>query len=73
MDRDIDPNIGTSIGRANTHDPKWGAWAIWSSVSLALALFVVLAGGFDPGLLLGSAVRVIIAAVLMVFRDRDTQ
>jgi hypothetical protein len=68
MDRDIDPNIGTSIGRVDTRDPKWVAWAIWSSVSLALALFVVLAGGFDPGLLLGWAAGVIIAAVLMVFR-----
>ena len=68
MDRDIDTNIGASIGHSDSPDSKWIAWAIWSSASLALALLAVFFAGIDPGLLLGWIVGVIISAMLMVFR-----
>ena len=66
MDRDLDTQIGTTIG--NNPESKWIAWAIWSGISLVLALFAVLVAGLDTGLLLGWAVGIIIAAMLMVFR-----
>jgi len=68
MDQDIDTNIGTSIDRTDSPDAKWVAWAIWSSIALVLTLFMVFAGGMDPGALLGWVVGVTIAAMLMVFR-----
>jgi hypothetical protein len=68
MARDFDTTIGTSTGPADTPESKWTAWAIWSAISLAAVLFIVFVGGFNPGLLLGWAVGIIIAAMLVVFR-----
>ena len=68
MDRDLETHIGTTIARANNPESKWIAWAIWSGVSLVLALLAVFVAGLDTGLLLGWAVGIIIAAMLMVFR-----
>jgi hypothetical protein len=68
MDRDINSDIATSTTRGDSPESKWVAWAIWSSISLLAVLFVVFAGGFDTGLLLGWAVGIIIAAMLVVFR-----
>jgi len=68
MERDLDSNIGPSANIGDTPESKWVAWALWSIISLAAVLFVVFAGGFNPGLLLGWAVGIIIAAMLVVFR-----
>lgn len=67
MDRDFNPNVGAP---ADTDPPeaKWIAWGIWSGISLVIVLLAVLVAGFDTGLLLGWAVGIIIAAMLMVFR-----
>ena len=66
MDRDLDTNIGSHI-EPDTPESRWAAWAIWSGISLLLVLFAVLVAGFDTGLLLGWAVGIIVAAMLMVF------
>ena len=68
MSRDFDTNLGNAVGSSDTPESKWKAWAIWSGVSLAAVLFIVFVGGFDPGLLLGWAGGIIIAAMLVVFR-----
>jgi hypothetical protein len=68
MDRDFNSNIATPNTRGDSPESKWVAWAVWSSVSLLAVLFVVFVGGFDTGLLLGWAVGIIIAAMLVVFR-----
>jgi|HubBroStandDraft_3_1064219.scaffolds.fasta_scaffold2494192_1 hypothetical protein len=68
MDRDLDTHIGTTIDRTDNPESKWVAWAIWSGISLVMALLAVLVAGMDSGLLLGWAVGIIIAAMLMVFR-----
>ncbi len=68
MDRNFDPNIATSTGAGDSPESKWTAWAIWSSISLVAVLLIVFVGGFDAGLLLGWAVGIIIAAMLVVFR-----
>jgi hypothetical protein len=76
MDSDLG-NGGTDIGRislgtrsAQYTDPpeaRWTAWALWSAISLVLVLLAVFAAGFDPGLLLGWAAGIIVAAILLVF------
>jgi hypothetical protein len=68
MDRDLDTHIGTTIDRGSNPESKWVAWGIWSGISLVMALLAVLVAGLDSGLLLGWAVGIIIAAMLMVFR-----
>ena len=68
MSRDLDRHVGTTVGSGSNPEAKWILWAIWSGISLLAALFVVFVGGFDTGLLLGWAVGIIIAAMLMVFR-----
>jgi 4-hydroxybenzoate polyprenyltransferase len=68
MDRNFDSNMGAPPAPIESPESKWIAWALWSGVSLAAVLFIVFAGGFNPGLLLGWAVGIIIAAMLMVFR-----
>jgi hypothetical protein len=68
MARDFNPNIGAPAGSADTPESKWTAWAVWSAISLFAVLFIVFVGGFDAGLLLGWAVGIIIAAMLVVFR-----
>ena len=55
------------IEPADTPEAKWIAWAIWSVISLAMVLLGVLGAGFDTGLLLGWAVGIIVAAMIMVF------
>ena len=67
MDRGFNPNAGTAADAASP-EAKWIAWGIWSGISLAVVLLAVVAAGFDTGLLLGWALGVIIAAMLMVFR-----
>jgi hypothetical protein len=67
MDGDFDTNIGTTIEPGDTPEARWTAWAIWSAISLVIVLFAVLVAGFDAALLLGWAVGIIVAAMLMVF------
>lgn len=67
MDTELDTPIVAVIEPLENPDQKWLAWALWSGISLVLALFSVLALGIDSGLLLGWAVGVIVAAMLMVF------
>lgn len=65
MAKDFNSHIGTP---GDTPESKWTAWAVWSAISLLAVLFIVFVGGFDAGLLLGWAVGIIIAAMLVVFR-----
>jgi hypothetical protein len=67
MARDFDSNIDTTVTPEDNPESKWLAWAIWSGISLVMVLFAVLVAGFDSGLLLGWAVGIIVAAMLMVF------
>jgi|HubBroStandDraft_5_1064220.scaffolds.fasta_scaffold563524_2 hypothetical protein len=68
MGKNFDSNIATSTTPDASPESKWVAWAMWSSISLAAVLFVVFAGGFNTGLLLGWVVGIIIAAMMVVFR-----
>ncbi len=61
------PNLpGADIPLVDTPEARWTAWAIWSAIILVMVLFFVFAAGLDTGLLLGWAVGVIVAAMLMV-------
>jgi hypothetical protein len=68
MGRDFNSDIGVPTESGDTPESRWTAWAIWSAISLVAVLFVVFVGGFNTGLLLGWAVGIIIAAILVVFR-----
>jgi hypothetical protein len=67
MDRDLNTSAGTPAD-ADTPEANWIAWGIWSGISLVMMLLAVVVAGLDTGLLLGWAVGIIIAAMLMVFR-----
>jgi hypothetical protein len=68
MDRDFDRFTSTATQPEDDPETKWVAWGVWSGLSLVAVLLAIFVGGFDPGLLLGWVVGIIIAAVLMVFR-----
>jgi hypothetical protein len=68
MDTDLGTDIGTTVEPlVDTPEARWTAWAIWSAITLVMALFFVFAAGVDTGLLPGWAVGIIVAAVLIVF------
>jgi hypothetical protein len=72
MDSETDTNSGSIIGPSDqppmdSPEARWLAWALWSGISLVMAVFAVFVAGADTGLLLGWAVGVIVAAMLMVF------
>jgi hypothetical protein len=49
----------------------WRNWLIGSAVALAAVAGLVFWGGYHGGLLLGWAVGMVIAAVLILFRRRS--
>jgi len=67
MDRNLGSDFGTTVEHVDPPEAKWIAWAIWSAISLVMGLLAVFVAGFDTGLLLGWAVGIIVAAMLMVF------
>jgi hypothetical protein len=67
MDRDLNTNTASPADE-DTPEAKWIAWGMWSGISLVMVLLAVLVAGMDTGLLLGWALGVIIAAMLMLFR-----
>ena len=67
MDRNLNTDVGAPVAEDNP-EAKWIAWGIWSGITLVMVLLAVLVAGFDAALLLGWAVGIIIAAMLMVFR-----
>ena len=48
-------------------EARWIAWGMWSVISLIMVMLGVFGAGFDAGLLLGWAVGIIVAAMLIVF------
>jgi hypothetical protein len=67
MDRDLNTNTAAPADE-DAPEAKWIAWGMWSGISLVMVLLAVLVAGMDTGLLLGWALGVIIAAMLMLFR-----
>jgi hypothetical protein len=63
---ELETHIGT-VAAEDSPEARWIAWGIWSALSLAMVMLAVLGAGFDPGLLLGWIVGIIVAAMLMVF------
>ncbi len=66
MDTELETNIGT-VAAGDSPEARWIAWGIWSALSLGMVMLAVIGAGFDPGLLLGWIVGIIVAAMLMVF------
>ena len=68
MDTGLDTNLDAPPAAAGMNpDIKWVLWGVWAGLSLLAVLLAVLVGGFDPALLLGWAVGIIVAAMLIVF------
>ena len=67
---ETDTHAEVTPGFDDNPDKKWIVWTVWAFLSLALVIAAVVFIEVDRGLLLGWAVGIMVAALLMVFGKR---